>query len=75
MPHIYILELAEGHYFIGRCEDSEDINEKVDDHLLGKTKDPHLTATTSSGWTRSSEISLQKARSRVIWIISRGTDY
>jgi hypothetical protein len=41
MPHVYVLELAEGHYFIGRCEDSEDINEKIDDHLLGKTRDPH----------------------------------
>ena len=41
MPHIYVLELAGGHYFIGRCEDSEDINEKIDDHLLGKTKDQY----------------------------------
>lgn len=43
MPHIYIFELRGGHYFIGRCEDSEDINEKLDDHLVGKTVDPHTT--------------------------------
>jgi hypothetical protein len=38
MPHIYILELEGNRYFIGRCEDSEDINEKIDDILLGKVK-------------------------------------
>lgn len=36
MPHMYILELAEANYFIGRCEDSEDLNEKLDNHFLGK---------------------------------------
>jgi hypothetical protein len=36
MPHIYVLELTEKNYFIGRCEDSEDLNEKLDNHFLGK---------------------------------------
>jgi hypothetical protein len=38
MPHIYVLELSGGHYFIGRCEDSEDLNQKLDDHFLGKAE-------------------------------------
>ena len=36
MPHIYVLELTEKTYFIGRCEDTEDLNEKLDNHFLGK---------------------------------------
>ena len=36
MPHMYVLELTEKNYFIGRCEDSEDLNEKLDNHFLGK---------------------------------------